>query len=437
MNRRWGDVRGKPIATRLASRVFEEGSRAALPAALRPNTLLKKTARRMTMPIRGRGLPLDPTNSVMAKKSFEIRSSSPERIVQRVERLEASRTASPGLLFLAGEAAQCADQIAETLAGRESGRWLIARVPGVLTERGEVEHESAAVGMVFSEVSTKAILHPTAGPEFGAEVAAALAERPGSSMLTLLRGDETDDGWLVTLDEELSATPASIFGAGVLPHHDLHLVGDGQMQSGGAGALVVERPWVGRVTASSACRLLSPLVEVTKTRGPMVLELGGRPALNMLSEAAQDLDDQPLVLLAIATHDRPLAPEGRQLALRALHGVDPTRGGLLVGDELPVGTKVAFAVRDAHGARTDLDAHLRTLRRSCAGTAPSFGIYVNCAGRGRSLYQSSSVDVRLIREHFSDMPLVGIHSTFELAPLDGKLTPQIYTGVLGVFCAPS
>lgn len=373
----------------------------------------------------------------MVAKSFEIRSRSLRRVVRAAQAQSDRARQQTGLLFLTGELAVFADEISEEIARADCGSWLVARTPGVLTERGEIENEPAAVGMVFPNVKTKALLHAKAGPEFGGAVGSVFTKAPGSSVLILLRGDEIDDGWLVSLDEKLGGHDEAVFGAGVLPHHDIHLVSEGEVQRGSAAALVLQRPWVGRVAASSACRLLSPLVEVTKTSGPMLLELDSVPALTMLSEAAHELEDQPLVLLAIATHARPLAPEGRQLALRALHGVDPARGGLLVGDELPLGTRVAFAVRDAHGARTDLDAHLRTLRRNCAGTAPSFGIYVNCAGRGRSLYQTGGVDVRLIGEHFPDMPLIGLHSTFELAPLGGKLTPQMYTGVLGVFCAPS
>lgn len=108
-----------------------------------------------------------------------------------------------------------------------------------------------------------------------------------------------------------------------------------------------------------------------------------------------------------------------------------------MGTEVPQDARVAFAVRDPHSARIDLEAQLRSLNRHCAGTAPEFGLYVNCAGRGRALYKSQDVDVRLIRAQFPGMPFIGLSSTFEIAPLGKRLVPQIYTGVLGVFCRPS
>jgi small ligand-binding sensory domain FIST len=169
----------------------------------------------------------------------------------------------------------------------------------------------------------------------------------------------------------------------------------------------------------------------------VILEIDGLPALDRLGESTIGLEEQSLVLLALAGEDRPLASSGRTLALRPIQGVDPNRGSLLLGEDIPEGTRVAFAVRDAHGARADFEAQLRTLRSRSAGAAPGFGLYISCAGRGRALYKSANVDSRLIVSQFPKMPFIGMHSTFEIAPLEGRFTPQVYAGVLGVFSRPS
>jgi small ligand-binding sensory domain FIST len=125
------------------------------------------------------------------------------------------------------------------------------------------------------------------------------------------------------------------------------------------------------------------------------------------------------------------------LALRAIVGIDPSRGSLIFSETIPEGSRVAFAVRDAHRARTDFQAQLASIKQSCAGSAPEFGIFVSCAGRGAGLYGSSDVDVRLIKKAFPNMPFAGMHSTFELAPLSGRAVPHIYTAAIGLFCRPS
>ncbi len=368
--------------------------------------------------------------------SFAIHTASLKRVIEAAQQHHHPETS--GLLLLSGSLASQGKEMALALsAAPDKGRWLIVPSPGVLSQEGETESEAAAVGLVLPGVSTQILVGAASNTVFGAELGQRLRRAPGASALVLLRGDQDDDGWLVELERELGERQDQVFGGGTFPHIDLWQVEGTEVTKGAAASFIVERPWLGRVTSSSACRLLSPLHTVTKTRGPLLLELDGMPALDLLSASAEELDEQPLVLLAIGGGQQPLSPEGRNLALRAIVGVDPTKQGVLMGDELPRGTQVAFAVRDAHAARSDLDAHLRSLRRNCAGAAPAFGIYVSCAGRGRALYESPDVDIKLIKQHFPKMPMAGLHSTYEIAPLGGRLTPQVYSGVLGVFCAPS
>ncbi len=120
-----------------------------------------------------------------------------------------------------------------------------------------------------------------------------------------------------------------------------------------------------------------------------------------------------------------------------MQGVDPGRGGVVVSDEVRVGTPLAFAVRDAAAARSDLETVAREVERETAGAAPKFGFFVSCAGRGSGLYGTPDVDVRIVRARFPQMPFAGLHSSFEIAPYAGRPTVQLYSGVLGVFSAPS
>jgi small ligand-binding sensory domain FIST len=98
---------------------------------------------------------------------------------------------------------------------------------------------------------------------------------------------------------------------------------------------------------------------------------------------------------------------------------------------------MAFAVRDAAAARSDLEATTARMSRETAGAAPRFGVYVNCAGRGASLYGAQDVDTRVIRARFPDLPFAGMHSSFEIAPHAGAPALQLYTGVLTLFTVPS
>jgi small ligand-binding sensory domain FIST len=187
-------------------------------------------------------------------------------------------------------------------------------------------------------------------------------------------------------------------------------------------------------------RLVTPLRPVTRVRGALLLEIAGEPALDVLSLAGEALDGQPLIFVALAKGSDVAAAEGRlpDLLLRPIQGVDPVRRGILVSDEVaPDETYAAFAVRDGAAARSDLEALGRDVVRECAGAAPRFGLYVNCAGRGSNLYDAPHVDTRAFRSKLGDIPIAGFQSAFELAPYHGALHLQLYTGVLTLFTSPS
>lgn len=324
---------------------------------------------------------------------------------------------------------------------------------GVVSERGEVEGQSAATGIVWSGGSAR----PFA-------VAAHNAESIGSQLSDAIRQNEQHDrastalvfarphGLAPHVLEPLSELRRTrVLGAGTVGDSPVLALGaDGTITPGPAGGMILTGLSTPLVRASAACRLLMPLKVISKTRGSMVLELEGAPALDVLSSVADNLEDQPLVFVAIAppfAPEHPLmdpalargdhAPARPEVLIRAVQGVDPVRRGLLVSDEVRPGMRLAFAVRDAKAAREDLQTAVRDLVRETRGAAPRFGIYLNCAGRGSSLYGQRDVDLRILKARFGDMPLAGMQSSFEVSEVGGKPSLQLYTGVLGLFTAPS
>ena len=365
-----------------------------------------------------------------------IVTNRPDQLVDALSRLVKDQYRF-GLVFVSGSLSATLSEVAQSLAVHAKHvDWLILPTLGVLTERGEIEGQSAAA-VLLTETPVDVLISPRPDPSFGARICASLEEQPGSSALVALRADDNDAGWLSHVDHHFRKKTPRLFGGGLLPRLDAIHVREGMIFKGAAVAAVIPSVAMGRFGSSTACRLISPLRIVTKARGPVLHEIEGMLALQRLAEATSDLGDHPLVLLAIAAGDEPLSRRGRTLALRTILGVDPGRGALIFGEPISEGARVAFAARDAHASRTDLQAQLGSLKFSCAGTAPEFGIFINCAGRGSGLYGSEDVDIRLIKRSFPNLPLVGMHSTFELAPLAGRAVPQIYTAVLGVFCRPS
>jgi small ligand-binding sensory domain FIST len=329
----------------------------------------------------------------------------------------------------------------------------LAAGAGVVSERGEVEGQSAATGIVWSGgVAQPFCVNGQSADSVGSRLSEALrnSETHGKSSTAVVFA--RPNGLAPHVLEPLGELRRTrVIGAGTVGESPVvSIAADGTVSPGAAGGMLLQGLTAPLVRSSPACRLLMPLKIITKTRGSMVLEIEGAPALEVLSSVAEGLENQPLVFVALAPPPPPervgsiapdaeaeRGPERPEVLIRAVQGVDPVRRGLLVSDEVRPGMRLAFAVRDAKAAREDLQVAVRELLREAHGAAPRFGIYLNCAGRGSSLYGQRDVDLKILKARLGELPLAGMQSSFEVSEVGGKPALQLYTGVLGLFTAPS
>lgn len=389
-------------------------------------------------------------------QSFSFAGDDPERAARALAQATRRVTRPSGaMVFAAGGLGERLVELGRAVTRAELGIPIcLVAGAGVVSERGEVEGQSAATGIVWSGGSAQTFA-----------VAGHNAEAVGSQLSEAIRSSDSSgrnvtalvfarpNGLAPHVLEPLSELKRTrVLGAGTVGEAPvLAISADGKLSLGPAGGMVLTGLTAPLVRASAACRLLMPLKVISKTRGSMVLEIEGAPALEVLSSVADNLEDQPLVFVALAPPvtrdphgldpeletrgDRP--PERPEVLIRAVQGVDPVRRGLLVSDEVHPGMRLAFAVRDAKAAREDLTFAVRDLLREANGAAPRFGIYLNCAGRGSSLYGQRDVDLKILKARLGELPLAGMQSSFEVSEVGGKPSLQLYTGVLGLFTAPS
>lgn len=311
---------------------------------------------------------------------------------------------------------------------------------GVLTEQGEHERTSALSGLVWSGGSVNAVIVPHARgardavPKIGEALAQALDGHPGTVILLA----DPEDATPGTFDSLAESVPsATVVGAGTLPRGAYLLSQAGAIERGSVVALVlrgVPRPVV---RTSPACKLLGPPEPITECRGAMVLRIGERTALKVLSASARGLAGQPLVFAVLAAGEQEPRPGQGNLLVRGIRGVDPGRGGVIVSDEIRPGMRLCFGTRDGATARADLESAVREAAREVAGAAPRFGLFVSCAGRGIGLYGAADVDASIVRSRFPQVPLAGMFSSFEIGPSSRGTAMHLYTGILTLFCAPS
>jgi small ligand-binding sensory domain FIST len=207
-----------------------------------------------------------------------------------------------------------------------------------------------------------------------------------------------------------------------------------QVFSGGLSGVVFDE-WV-----SIATRLTQGVSPVNQTRHTItqgernyIVEINDRPALDVL------LEDYGIKPEGLQKHAREIyvglpvvGSEGAlgsgDYVVRNLIGIDPHNKIVAISDHVQVGQPIVFCRRDQESARGDLIRMIYDLKDDLT-EPPKAALYHACIGRGPYMFGEQHAELKLIREHLGDIPLVGFFANGEIA------RDQLYgyTGVLTVF----
>ena len=229
--------------------------------------------------------------------------------------------------------------------------------------------------------------------------------------------------------------PAAVVGAGAGdPLSEAPLVWCGDRAAGGALAgLVLRGARSRRLGVTQACRPATPLLTVTRAQAPWILELDGRPALEVYREAAgsplaDDLARAAAFVLAALPRDAaaPLAPGG--YLVRNVVGFAPDANAFAIPEAIGKGERIALVHREPETAREDLKGMLAGL----AGEAPGLALYFDCCARGAGFFGVPGLESAYLARAFGDVPLAGMFGSCELGPIGGRVELLTYTGVLAL-----
>jgi len=395
-----------------------------------------------------------------------------------------------GLLYITDHYANEAGDLLDYLSGElpEVTDWSGTVGVGVSANNAEYFDEPALSVMlldvpadqyrVFSGVAPLPAHAPQPGSGFVAHTALVHADGRTPELAELLSemAARTDTGYLFG-GLSASRTASVQFAVG----GDGNLAGQGQASgvfdgglSGvafGAGVALVSR-------VTQGCQPVGPLRTITSAQENVVLTLDGEPALDVLLDTlgvSLDGDPQPALRKVRSTlaglvnaGDQPLGQRrtghfGTDTRVRHIVGLDGTRRGVALADQVEAGMHLAFCQRNVGAARADLMRICAEIREELSpeelepaylmspgaqggglatapgalgsGALPQSGrricgaIYVSCSGRGGPHFGGPSAELQIVRHALGDVPLVGFFAGGEIAHhhLYG------YTGVLTVF----
>ena len=234
-----------------------------------------------------------------------------------------------------------------------------------------------------------------------------------------------------SLVRQLAERTATGFLVGGLAssHNNARIIVDAPAEGGLGGVMFTEAAGI-QTALSQGCSPIGPHRRITACQRNVLIELDGRPALDVFKEDIGEVLARDLSRVGgyIFAGLPVIGSDTGDYLVRNLIGVDLERKLLGVGDLLEQGQELMFCRRDANTAQEDLARMLVGLKARLAGP-PSGGVYVSCLGRGANLFGDDSEELGLIREHLGDFPLVGFYANGEIS--QDRLYG--YTGVLTLF----
>jgi small ligand-binding sensory domain FIST len=313
---------------------------------------------------------------------------------------------------------------------------------GVLTGAEEVENATAVAVLALGG-------QPLPTPLFISGVRSeprAAGARLGREALRVLGGEARGAAVAALVDPaELDAADFVAGIADVAP--DLIITGAGASggesgcrvfwqdaaQTDACVALVIPPELHPSLGMTQGCQALGEPLTITAAEGNLILEIDGRPAVEALERALSNPRHPGLRQMAkhLLAGISELGAGGRSdYVVRPFAIAESDRPALAVAEPVRAGQTICFTLRDAIGAREDMKAMLEEQAEARHESAPRFGVYFNCAGRGSALYGQPGLDPELIQRRFGPMPLAGIESSFEIAPTCGRPRIHMLTGVL-------
>lgn len=330
---------------------------------------------------------------------------APELAVAAVEQaLEKSglKHATGVLLFLTPEFARHAQEIV-TAAARHTQCLQIAGgiASGVFTEAGWALDRPAAAAMVL-----------------GGGFSLGYPESPREPIMSYA-GGTVPEIWSYS-GRRFGGIFGSTFAvraadANAIVWQQARLAGEGGCSAQVHGAHIdigVSRGW----------RRLNETQAVESCRGYEVLQLGGKPALQNLTDVlpADFRRDPARHLHQIVALIAESAATGRETAYHAAAIISANADGTLtLAERIEPGRRLAWAIRLPETAEADMHRTVETLaeQQQTHGQAPAGALLFSCIGRSPFFYGGEDRDLQIFKERFPRLPLIGVYGTGQIAPL--------------------
>ena len=253
------------------------------------------------------------------------------------------------------------------------------------------------------------------------------------------------DPYLKRLNRDLPGVPVvgGMASGGMGPGQNL-LITDEGLRPGGAVGVVLEGGVEVRSVVSQGCRPVGESWVVTDSKEHLIRKLGGRPALDVLVETLQSLEDgdqklfQEQPFLGIAIDASKSKFERGDFLVRGLMGLHAKDRAIAVADLPRKGQTVQFLVRDAASASEDLALLMQEQGGGALGPGAephsAGALLFSCNGRGTNMFDTPDHDISAVRAGLdANVPVAGFFAMGEIGPVGQRNFLHGFTASVAVF----
>lgn len=352
---------------------------------------------------------------------------------QALQALPAEAPGSLGFIYIADELAGDADRIVDYLRSRTGVTHWVGSVAQGLCSTGKETYQQPAIALMLTDLAKadfRVMPGIAANPKEWLHSIDDWRQR-NMATVAVVHGDPTHAEIPDTITQLSDQLEGGFLVGGLTSAERLPVqIADIAVGKGLSGVLFSAKVAIA-TGLSQGCSLIGQKHRITEAQRNIIINLDKRPALEVFKqdigpELANDL--QHLGGVIFVALPIPGSDTGDYL-VRNLVGIDPEQKLLAIGDAAHMDSEVQFARRDLASAREDLIQMIESLKQRLPGK-PKGALYHTCMGRGEHLFGEGSAELKLVREHLGDIPLVGFYANGEISHrrLYG------YTGVLSVFC---
>ncbi|WP_119302390.1 FIST signal transduction protein [Dongia deserti] len=346
-----------------------------------------------------------------------------------------SKTSRLGFLYVTDVIAEQAGEVLDRLR-RETGveHWIGATGIGILgaSAHGSGEYyDQPAVSALIADLPDDSFrVFPGRGDDAaGAGSEWFEAQRPN---VAIVHADPRAQRLPLMLDRLAEASGAYLVG-GLASSRGAMVQIAGEVSEGGASGA-----WIGSsinlvAGLSQGCAPIGPAHVATTAQKNVVMEIDGRPALDVFKEEIGEMLARNLERCANFIYAA--LPVGGSdtgdYLVRNLMGIDPNKGWIAIGDQIESGDGIMFTKRDRSTANADLVKMLESVKKRIARPIQG-GLYFSCLSRGHNLFGDAGTEMAILRDHLGDIPLAGFFANGEISHR------RLYghTGVLALFVEP-